>query len=113
MKFPCSSFVEIWHICPWYSQRFYVLQSVFFPSDDLAISLKDLDLESDDKSLQLSLGLNWYLNSDNFLFRLSPDNKPVTRGILDVSMSFTGFFQISHSVAIPSDTGSSQSSLGH
>jgi hypothetical protein len=55
----------------------------FFPSDDLAISLKDLDLESDDKPLQRSLGLNWDLNSDNFLFRLSPDDKPVTRrGIL-------------------------------
>jgi hypothetical protein len=42
-----------------------------FPSDDLATSLKDLDLESNDKPLQRSLGLNWDLNSDNFLFRLS------------------------------------------
>ena len=50
-----------------------------FSSDDLATSLKDLDLESDDKPLQRSLGLNWDLNSDNFLFRLSPDDKPVTR----------------------------------
>jgi hypothetical protein len=98
----------------------------FFPSDDLAISLKDLDLESDDKPLQRSLGLNWDLNSDNFLFRLSPDDKPVTRrgilstinsiytyvrGILNVSMSFRVFFQISHSVAISSDTGSSQSTV--
>jgi hypothetical protein len=39
-----------------------------FPSDDLATSLTDLDLESDDKPLQHSLGLNWDLNSDNFLF---------------------------------------------
>ena len=30
-----------------------------FPTDDLATSLKDLDLESDDKPLQRSLGLNW------------------------------------------------------
>ena len=50
-----------------------------FSSDDLATSLKDLDLESDDKPLQRSLGLNWDLNSDNFLFRLSLDDKPVTR----------------------------------
>jgi hypothetical protein len=54
-----------------------------FSSDDLATSLKDLDLESDDKPLQRSLGLNWDLNSDNFLFRLSSDDKSVTRrGIL-------------------------------
>jgi hypothetical protein len=54
-----------------------------FPSDDLATSLKDLDLESDDKPLQRSLGLNWDLNTDNFLFRLSSDDKSVTRrGIL-------------------------------
>ena len=50
-----------------------------FPTDDLATSLKDLDLESDDKPLQRSLGLNWDLNNDNFLFRLSSDDKSVTR----------------------------------
>jgi hypothetical protein len=46
-----------------------------FPSDDLATSLKDLDLQSDDKPCVRSLGLNWDLNSDNFLFRLSSDDK--------------------------------------
>lgn len=62
-----------------------------FPSEDLATNLKDLDLHGEEKPLQRSLGLNWDVNNDAFLFQLSTDNKPVTRrgllstvnGILD------------------------------
>lgn len=50
-----------------------------FPSEDLATNLKDLDLHGEEKPLQRSLGLNWDVNNDAFLFQLSTDNKPVTR----------------------------------
>ncbi|VDI67426.1 Hypothetical predicted protein [Mytilus galloprovincialis] len=54
-----------------------------FHASDLASNLKDLDLESDSKPLQRSLGLSWDVNTDNFLFQLSSENKPITRrGIL-------------------------------
>ncbi|VDI59142.1 Hypothetical predicted protein [Mytilus galloprovincialis] len=43
----------------------------------------NLDLECDSKPLQRSLGLSWDVNTDNFLFQLSSENKPITRrGIL-------------------------------
>ncbi|XP_068209384.1 uncharacterized protein [Palaemon carinicauda] len=54
-----------------------------FPANDLASNLKDLDLEADSKPLQNSLGLSWDVNTDEFLFQLSSENKPITRrGIL-------------------------------
>ncbi|XP_071123362.1 uncharacterized protein [Mytilus edulis] len=54
-----------------------------FHASDLASNLKDLDLECDTKPLQRSLGLSWDVNTDNFLFQLSSENKPITRrGIL-------------------------------
>ena len=63
------------------SNSFEVMSA--FPSSDLATNLKDLDLEANTKPLQRSLGLIWDLNTDRFIFQLSPDNKPVTRrGIL-------------------------------
>jgi hypothetical protein len=63
------------------SNSFEVMSA--FPSSDLATNLKYLDLEANTKPLQHSLGLIWDLNTDMFLFQLSPDNKPVTRrGIL-------------------------------
>ncbi|VDI69233.1 Hypothetical predicted protein [Mytilus galloprovincialis] len=54
-----------------------------FHASDLASNLKDLDLECDSKPLQRSLGRSWDVNTDNFLFQLSSENKPITRrGIL-------------------------------
>ncbi|XP_068210596.1 uncharacterized protein [Palaemon carinicauda] len=50
-----------------------------FPTNDLASNLKDLDLEADSKPLQNSLGLSWDVNTDEFLFQLSSENKPITR----------------------------------
>ncbi|CAC5415473.1 unnamed protein product [Mytilus coruscus] len=50
-----------------------------FQASDLASNLKDLDLEADSKPLQRSLGLSWDVNTDNFLFQLSSENKPITR----------------------------------
>ncbi|VDH95733.1 Hypothetical predicted protein [Mytilus galloprovincialis] len=54
-----------------------------FHASDLASNLKDLDLECDSKPLTRSIGLSWDVNTDNFLFQLSSENKPITRrGIL-------------------------------
>ncbi|XP_068227672.1 uncharacterized protein [Palaemon carinicauda] len=56
-----------------------------FPANDLASNLKDLDLEADSKPLKNSLGLSWDVNTDQFLFQLSSENKPITRrGILSM-----------------------------
>ncbi|XP_071178037.1 uncharacterized protein [Mytilus edulis] len=50
-----------------------------FHGSDLASNLK----ECDSKPLQRSPGLSWDVNTDNFLFQLSSENKPITRrGIL-------------------------------
>ncbi|XP_068238440.1 uncharacterized protein [Palaemon carinicauda] len=49
-----------------------------FPANDLASNLKDLDPEADSKPLQCCLGLSWDVNTDEFLFQLSSENKPVT-----------------------------------
>ncbi|XP_071166232.1 uncharacterized protein [Mytilus edulis] len=63
-----------------------------FHASDLASSLKDLDLESDSKSLQRSLGLSWDVNTDN-LFQLSSENKPISRrGILSTINSLYVLF---------------------
>ena len=70
------------------SNSFEVMSA--FPSSDLATNLKDLDLEANTKPLRRSLGLIWDLNTEMFLFHLSPDNKPVTRrGILQQLIVYT------------------------
>lgn len=46
-------------------------------------NLKNLDLSNDSLPVQRSLGLNWNIESDSFVFKLSKDIKPYTRrGIL-------------------------------
>ena len=56
-----------------------------FPSEELAKGLKDLDIQREDLPTQRSLGLQWDLMSDTFLFEVSPANKPYTRrGVLSV-----------------------------
>ena len=54
-----------------------------FPTTDHASDIKDLDLSSDSLPMQRSLGLNWNLQTDCFLFKVSDDIKPYTkRGVL-------------------------------
>lgn len=48
-----------------------------FLTTDPASNLKDLDLDSEKKPFELSLGLIWYVNSNEF--ELLSDEKPVTR----------------------------------
>ncbi|XP_048759507.2 uncharacterized protein LOC125669103 [Ostrea edulis] len=54
-----------------------------FQPFDLTKDLKDLDLSSDTLPVQRSLGLNWDIETDSFMFKLAKDIKPYTRrGIL-------------------------------
>ena len=54
-----------------------------FPSSDHASDLKDLDLHTDTLPLQRSLGIDWNLKTDCFLFNVSSETKPYTRrGVL-------------------------------
>ncbi len=54
-----------------------------FPSQDYASDLKDLDLETDNLPIQRSLGLNWDLKTDHFVFQVPDAEKPFTRrGVL-------------------------------
>lgn len=47
-----------------------------FPAKDHASSLKDLDLDANMLPVQRSLGFNWNLQADSFLFSFSEDLKP-------------------------------------
>ncbi|VDI56725.1 Hypothetical predicted protein [Mytilus galloprovincialis] len=56
-----------------------------FEKDDLSEDLKNLDFSDDCLPVQRSLGVSWNLQSDNFTFQVSLDNKPYTRrGVLSV-----------------------------
>ncbi|XP_071139321.1 uncharacterized protein [Mytilus edulis] len=50
-----------------------------FDNEDLAKSLKDLDLSSDILPIQHSLGMNWDLETDTFMYYIDRDVKPYTR----------------------------------
>ena len=54
-----------------------------FPVEDLGKEIKDLNLGEDIFPIHHSLGLEWDLNTDNFIFSPLEDDKPFTRrGIL-------------------------------
>ncbi|XP_073435740.1 uncharacterized protein [Dendrobates tinctorius] len=56
-----------------------------FPKQDRTNDLKDLDLPTDSIPVQRSLGLNWDLNTDTFIFQVVRDQKPFTRrGVLSM-----------------------------
>ncbi|RXN37743.1 hypothetical protein ROHU_001758 [Labeo rohita] len=50
-----------------------------FPTSDRANDLKDLDLSVDPLPLQRSLGVSWSLETDCFVFQVSPDGKALVR----------------------------------
>jgi len=50
-----------------------------FAPEDLAKYLKDLDFGADPLPLQRSLGLIWNLESDNFGFQVSQEEKTFTK----------------------------------
>ena len=51
----------------------------FFPPEDHAKGLKDLDLSIDTLPVQRSLGMRWDLNADSFFFEVAEDLKPFTK----------------------------------
>lgn len=54
-----------------------------FETDDLAKELMDLNFDSDSLPTQRSLGINWDLKSDCFMYKIEQDIKPYTRrGVL-------------------------------
>lgn len=54
-----------------------------FPPSDHASDLKDLNLDADTLPLQRSLGINWDLQTDCFLFSIASETKAYTRrGVL-------------------------------
>ena len=54
-----------------------------FPAEDLSKDIQNLVIGSDELPLQHSLGLEWKLASDSFLFHVSEETKPYTkRGVL-------------------------------
>ncbi|KAI3375807.1 hypothetical protein L3Q82_004089 [Scortum barcoo] len=56
-----------------------------FPPEDHANDLIDLNFEADTLPVQRSLGLNWNLRTDCFLFSASDEVKPFTwRGVLSI-----------------------------
>ncbi|XP_053576923.1 uncharacterized protein LOC128666383 [Bombina bombina] len=56
-----------------------------FPPADHATDLKDLDLGTDTPPVQQSLGLHWNISTDEFVFKVSTDEKPYTRrGVLSI-----------------------------
>ena len=60
-----------------------------FPSEDLVKDLMSLDPSKDALPIRRSLGISWELKSDAFTFRITPDEKPLTRrGLLSTLNSF-------------------------
>ncbi|XP_063404523.1 uncharacterized protein LOC134687988 [Mytilus trossulus] len=54
-----------------------------FNPDELAKELKTLDLNKDELPIQHSLGMSWDLQQDSFTYKLSNEEKPITRrGVL-------------------------------
>ena len=56
--------------------------------EDRAKELKDLDLNSDSLPVERALGVQWYMETDSFQFRITLQDKPLTRrGILSTVSS--------------------------
>lgn len=50
------------------------------PSEDLAKDLKEININSESLPVQRSLGLYWDLETDSFIFHVSLNDTPFTRG---------------------------------
>ena len=63
-----------------------VLESI--PKTDRAPSIFDLDLNAEEPPIERTLGVQWSMETDMFIFKLLPKDKPYTRrGILSVTSS--------------------------
>ena len=58
------------------------------PEDDLAKGLKNLDLRQNALPMERALGVQWCMETDTFQFRITLQDKPLTRhGILSMVSS--------------------------
>ena len=58
------------------------------PAEDRAKELKDIDIFNDKLPIEFTLGVQWNIESDSFQFRITLDDKPLTRrGILSTVSS--------------------------
>ena len=57
-----------------------VIESV--PKEDVATTLKSLDVREQNLPLENAVGVQWCLESDSLLFRINIQDKPLTRRIL-------------------------------
>ncbi|XP_033104397.1 uncharacterized protein LOC117106988, partial [Anneissia japonica] len=75
------------HLTKWTSNSMNIVESV--PEEKRASSVKDLDLDLDDKMLtERALGVRWNLSSDTFGFRIIKKDRPATRrGMLSITSS--------------------------
>ncbi|XP_068729037.1 uncharacterized protein [Montipora capricornis] len=63
-----------------------VLETI--PNADRAPSIFDLDLKAEELPIERTLGVQWSMETDMFIFKLLPKDKPYTRrGILSVTSS--------------------------
>lgn len=63
-------------------------KSALNPKSELVGQVKTLDLDQDKLSLERALGLNWYIQSDTFKFKITIRDRPFTqRGLLSVVCS--------------------------
>ncbi|XP_068757389.1 uncharacterized protein [Montipora capricornis] len=63
-----------------------VLETI--PNADRAPSIFDLDLKAEELPIERTLGVHWSMETDMFIFKLLPKDKPYTRrGILSVASS--------------------------
>lgn len=74
---------EGFHLTKWISNSRAVLASIH--EDDRAKEVKELDLEKDCLPIERALGVQWCVESDMLKFRVSIQNKPLTRrGVLSM-----------------------------
>jgi len=70
----------------WSCNRSEVLDTI--PQVGKAQSALDLDLDKDELPMQRTLGLHWDMESDKFMFKVAPKDRPSTRpGILSLISS--------------------------
>ena len=74
------------NLSKWVSNSSTVLASI--PVENRAHEIKEFDLDKERLQLERALGLQWFVHTDEFKFRITPQEQPQTRrGILSVVSS--------------------------
>lgn len=104
----CQDFMKIcghggFRLNKWVSNRRKVLDSI--PKSELAKEMKTLDLDQDEFPMERALGLNWYVESDTFKFKITIRDRPFTRrGLLSVVGSVYDPLGVLAPVVLPAKT---------